>query len=189
MEAFAGLIASCVFFLFCLFLFISGIVPLYYLIYSAIYIRTPPKFYNHKLYEKIKSKGEFNIDSIDIKKYLENVFILYLIVFLLGIFCNRCFQLITQIIKGSIILYIQSLTNELIEKLESFKNYMFFNKMGNQYLRNIEGTIDYLNNCYFMNILYLILLVLILCCIGFEKNNRKRKKKNEKENEQELDLV
>ena len=175
--------------LFCLLLLISSFVPLYYLIYSAIYIRTPPKYYDQDLYEKIKSKGDFNIDSIDIKKYLEDVFLMYLIVFLLGIFCNKVFVTISQIIKGGIILYIQNLTNNCIKTLESFKNYMFFNKIGNQYLRNIEGTIDYLYNCYNNNIVYLILLVIIICLNGFSNEIEKRKRIKMNEDEKELDLV
>lgn len=180
---------ACAFCFFCLLLLISSFVPLYYLIYSAIYIRTPPKFYNNDLYEKIKSKGDFNIDSIDIKKYLEDVFLMYLTIFLLGIFCNNCFVLISQIIKGVIVLYIQNRTNDCIKKLESFKNYMFFNTMGNQYLRNIDGTIEYLYHCYNMNIIYLILLVLIICLNGFSNEIEKRKRIKMNEDEKELDLV
>ena len=180
---------ACIFCFFCLFLLISSFIPLYYLIYSAIYIRTPPKYYDQDLYEKIKSKGDFNIDSTNINNYFVNALIMYLIVFLLGILCSKVFVTISQIIKGGIILYIQNLTNNCIKTLESFKNYMFFNKIGNQYLRNIEGTIDYLYNCYNNNIVYLILLVIIICLNGFSNEIEKRKKKGKTNEDLELDLV
>ena len=176
-----------IFCFFCLFLLISSFIPLYYLIYSIIYIKSPPKFYDQDLYEKIKSKGDFNIDSIDIKKYLEDVFLMYLIVFLLGILCSKVFVTISQIIKGGIIIYIQTLTDDCIKILESFKNYLFFNKIDNQYLKNIEETIKYLYNCYHMNVVYIILLIIIICLNGFNDKIEERKKKEEKD--QNLHLI